>query len=93
MPRGAAVVEIEKAAPGGSRKSFCFSNMTPAFNPRGRPMKLLIALFALAVLGTAAAGIGIAVQTGHLGHHDANLRAIHYDTNYDLSASRRLPAE
>jgi len=56
-------------------------------------MKLLIALFALAVLGTAAAGIGIAVQTGHLGHRDASLRAIHYDTSYDLSASRRLPAE
>ena len=57
-------------------------------------MKLLIALCSLAVLGTAAAGIGIAIQTGHLGgHQDANLRTIHYDTNYDLSASRRLPAE
>jgi hypothetical protein len=56
-------------------------------------MKLVIALFALAVLGTAAAGVGFAAWTGHLGHHDANLRVIHYDTNYDLSASRRLPAE
>ena len=56
-------------------------------------MKLVIGLFALAVLGTAAAGIGFAAWTGHFGHHDANLRAIHYDTNYDLSASRRLPAE
>ena len=52
-------------------------------------MKLVIALFSLAVLGTAAAGIGFAVWTGHLGHRDANLRAIHYDTNYDLSAQRR----
>ena len=54
-------------------------------------MKLMIGLFALAVLGTA--GVGVAAWTGHLGHHDASLRAIHYDTNYDLSASRRLPAE
>ena len=56
-------------------------------------MKLTIGLFALAVLGTAAAGFGIAAWTGHFGHHDANLRAIHYDTSYDLSASRRLPTE
>ena len=56
-------------------------------------MKLVIALFMLAVLGTAAASVGFTAWTGHFGHHDANLRAIHYDTNYDLSASRRLPAE
>ena len=56
-------------------------------------MKLVIALFTLAVLGTAAAGIGIAAWTGHFGHHDANMRAIHYDSNYDLSAQRRQPAE
>ena len=87
------VVEIEKTAPRGSRKAFCFAIMTTAMKPAGAAMKLLIALFALAVLGTAAAGIGIAVQTGHLGHRDASLRAIHYDTSYDLSASRRLPAE
>ena len=43
--------------------------------------------------GTAAASIGVALWDGHLGHQDANLRAIHYDTNYDLSAQRRLPAE
>ena len=49
-------------------------------------MKLVIGLFVLALLGTAAASIGLAAWTGHLGHHDANLRAIHYDTNYDLSA-------
>jgi hypothetical protein len=56
-------------------------------------MKLVIGLFALAVLGMGAAAIGFAVSAGHHGHHDANLRVIHYDTNYDLSASRRLPAE
>jgi len=93
VPRGTAVVEIEKTALGGSRKPLCFSSMTAANQSAGAAMKLLIALFALAVLGTAAAGIGIAVQTGHLGHHDAGMRAIHYDTSYDLSASRRLPAE
>jgi hypothetical protein len=56
-------------------------------------MKSVIALFALAVLATAGAGIGLAAWTGHFGHHDANLRVIHYDTSYDLSATRRLPAE
>ena len=56
-------------------------------------MKLVIALFTLAVLGTAAASVGFAAWTGHFGHRDATMRAIHYDTNYDLSASRRLPAE
>ena len=56
-------------------------------------MKLVIALLTLAVFGTAAAGVGISAWTGHLGHQDANMRAIHYDTNYDLSASRRQPAE
>ena len=56
-------------------------------------MRLVIGLFACAVVATATAAIGIAAWTGHLGHHDANLRAIHYDTSYDLSAQRRVPAE
>jgi hypothetical protein len=56
-------------------------------------MKFAIALFVLAVLGTAAAGVGIAAWTGHLGHREANMRAIHYDTNYDLSARRRMLVE
>ncbi len=56
-------------------------------------MRLVIGLATCAVLATAAACIGIASWTGHLGHHQANLRVIHYDTNYDLSAQRRLPAE
>jgi len=54
-------------------------------------MKLVIALFTLAVLGTAS--FGIAAWTGHLGRHDASMRAIHYDSNYDLSARRRQPVE
>jgi hypothetical protein len=56
-------------------------------------MKLVIGLCASAALAAAAAVIGIAAWTGHLGRQDANLRAIHYDTNYDLSAQRRMPAE
>ena len=56
-------------------------------------MRLVIGLFVCAALATAAAVTGIAAWTGHIGHHDTNLRAIHYDTNYDLSAQRRLPAE
>lgn len=52
-------------------------------------MKLLIAAFVLALLGTASASIGLAVWDGRF-HHDS-VRPIHYDTNYDLSATRRLP--
>jgi hypothetical protein len=77
---------------GDSRKGLYFSNMTP-YSTAGAAMRLVIGLFTCAVLATAAAGIGIAAWTGHLGHHDANLRTIHYDTNYDLSAQRRVPAE
>jgi chaperone required for assembly of F1-ATPase len=55
-------------------------------------MKFLIAAFVLALLGTASASIGFAVWDGRF-HHEAALRAIHYDTNYDLSATRRMPVE
>ena len=57
-------------------------------------MKLVIALFMLALLVTAA-GFGIVAWAGHAthpGNHDT-LRAIHYDTKYDLSAQRRMRAE
>jgi hypothetical protein len=54
-------------------------------------MRLAIGLFVLAVLGTAS--VGIAAWTGHLGHREANMRAIHYDTSYDLSARRRMLVE
>lgn len=52
-------------------------------------MRILIAAFVLALLGTAGASIGFAVWDGRF-HHDS-ARPIHYDTNYDLSATRRLP--
>jgi hypothetical protein len=54
-------------------------------------MKWVIALSVLATLGTAASSLGVAFWTGHLGHRDPNLRSIHYDTQYDLSAQRRNP--
>jgi hypothetical protein len=56
-------------------------------------MRLAIAIFVLAVLATAFAGISFAAWTGHFGHRDANMRPIHYDSNYDLSARRRSFAE
>jgi hypothetical protein len=56
-------------------------------------MRTVVALFLFAVLITASASIGFAIWDGHHGHNDANLRAIHYDTNYDLSAQRRVPAD
>jgi hypothetical protein len=60
-------------------------------NRRGRQMRLLIALFVLAVLAAASAGFGITVWDGGTGRNDGALRVIHYDTNYDLSARRREP--
>jgi hypothetical protein len=54
-------------------------------------MKWTIAFFMSVLLVTAAAGVSYAVWTGK-GHHD-HLRVIHYDTHYDLSAQRRMPAE
>jgi hypothetical protein len=56
-------------------------------------MRLVVALFGVAILATAAVSIGFAIWDGHHGHNDAALRAIHYDTQYDLSAQRRIPAE
>lgn len=47
----------------------------------------------LAVLSTVAASIGFALWDGHFIQRDPALRAIHYDTKYDLSAQRRQPAE
>jgi hypothetical protein len=56
-------------------------------------MKLLIATFLLAVLSTVAASIGFALWDGRYSHRDPQLRAIHYDTQYDMSAQRRIPAD
>jgi len=55
-------------------------------------MKSVIALVVLAILGTAGGSIGVALWTGQLGHQDTVLRAIHYDTEYDVSSQRRSPA-
>ena len=56
-------------------------------------MRLVVALFGLAMLATAAVSVGFSIWDGHQGHNDAALRAIHYDTTYDLSAQRRVPAD
>ncbi|MCX7314144.1 MAG: hypothetical protein WCG92_04625 [Hyphomicrobiales bacterium] len=54
-------------------------------------MKSMFALVVLAVLGTAGISLGVTLWTGPTGHQDSALRAIHYDTQYDLSAQRRAP--
>ena len=56
-------------------------------------MRLVTTLFVLAVVLTASACIGAAVWDGRIGHRDPNMRAIHYDTNYDLSSQRRMRSE
>ena len=56
-------------------------------------MRLVIALFVLAVVASGTIGFGLSLWDGNTGHRDANLRAIHYDTTYDLSAQRRKPVE
>jgi hypothetical protein len=56
-------------------------------------MKLLVAGFLFAVLSTVAASIGFAVWDGHFSLRDPAMRPIHYDTKYDLSTQRRIPAE
>jgi len=53
-------------------------------------MRLVLALFVLAVL---VAAVGLSVWDGRLRPADTNLRAIHYDTQYDLSAQRRAITE
>jgi hypothetical protein len=55
-------------------------------------MKFLFAAFVLALIGTACASIGLAVWDGRF-HRDTAVRPVHYDTNYDLSAQRRMPPE
>ena len=55
-------------------------------------MRLVTALFIAAVVATAATGFGLSVWNDGL-RHETNVRVIHYDTNYDLSAQRRIPAE
>jgi hypothetical protein len=54
-------------------------------------MRLVLTLFILTVLAAVTAGVGLAVYDGRIGLGAHPVRAIHYDTNYDLSAQRRLP--
>ena len=76
---------------GDSRNPIYFSIVTVK-STGGGPMRLVTALFIAAVVATAATGFGFSVW--HDGfHRDTNVRVIHYDTNYDLSAQRRVPAE
>jgi hypothetical protein len=58
----------------------------------GAAMRLLIALFLLAVLAAATASLGMEFWSGRIGHPGASMRAIHYDTNSEMSAQRRMPA-
>jgi len=62
-----------------------------AYSTAGAAMRWVIALSVLAILGTAASSFGVAFWTGRIGNHDPNLRVIHYDSQYDLSAQRRQP--
>jgi hypothetical protein len=55
-------------------------------------MRLVFGLFVLTMLCTVTAGIGLAVFDGRIGHHDAAMRAIHYDTQY-VDTQNRLPVE
>jgi hypothetical protein len=52
-------------------------------------MRLATTTFVLAVVLTASAAIGLAYLDGRLGHRDGGVRAIHYDTQYNLSSQRR----
>jgi hypothetical protein len=53
-------------------------------------VKVLIA-FLLAMLCIVSLGFGL--WDGRFSQRDRALRAIHYDTQYDLSAQRRAPVE
>lgn len=48
--------------------------------------------FVLVVIMAATAAVGMAFWDGRLGHRDAGVRAIHYDTQYNISSQRRMRA-
>jgi hypothetical protein len=54
-------------------------------------MRLVIVFFVLAVLTMAATTVGSALWNSGISRRDPT-RAIHYDTQYDLSAQRRVKA-
>ena len=53
-------------------------------------MRLLIALFVLAVSAAAFAQYGVEVWDGRLGHHDPAMRTITYSSKYELTGQRRI---
>jgi hypothetical protein len=53
-------------------------------------MRLLIALFVLAVMAAATANLGVEIWEGRFGQHDPALRAIHYDTTYRITGQHRI---
>jgi hypothetical protein len=56
-------------------------------------MRLLIALFLLAVSAAAFAQYGVEIWDGRIGHHDPALRTINYNSKYELTGQRRtIPA-
>lgn len=52
-------------------------------------MRFTLTAFVLALTLAVSAAIGMAYLDGRLGHRDSGVRAIHYDTHYDLSSQRR----
>ena len=59
----------------------------------GDAMRWIIGLFVTTILATFTAGVGFAVWEGRIGHHDGARRVIHYDSQYEMSSQRRLPAD
>jgi hypothetical protein len=56
-------------------------------------MRLLIAVFVLAVSAAAFADYGIELWDGRFGHHDPALRPINYDSQYEMTGQRRIKTE
>jgi hypothetical protein len=52
-------------------------------------MRLLFALFLLAVSAAAFAEYAVEMWDGRLGHHDPALRTITYSSKYELTGRRR----
>jgi hypothetical protein len=88
LPRQTPPVEVPEGWPNAPRLTKISSLSTA-----GAAMRLVIGLFVLTMLSTMTAGIGLAVFDGRIGHHEPAMRAIHYDTQFDLGAQRRLPIE
>jgi hypothetical protein len=64
--------------------------MPGRFDPAGAPMRLLFALFLLAVSAAAFAEYGVEMWDGRLGHADPAMRTITYSSNYEVTGQRRV---